>query len=48
VRPVWFIVEPNREQLVAIGKLVDAGHLKVAVDRVMALEQAGEAYQLAQ
>ena len=28
VRCVWFIVEPSREQLIRIGKLIDAGQMK--------------------
>src|SRR6266705_3932809 len=28
VRPVWFIVEPNREQLIQIGALIDAGQIR--------------------
>ena len=40
----YFIVEPNRAQLIKLGRLADAGELKPAIDSVFALEQANEAF----
>src|SRR5215467_15295311 len=34
VRPVWFVVEPNREQLVKIGALIDEGKVRPIIDTV--------------
>jgi NADPH:quinone reductase-like Zn-dependent oxidoreductase len=45
VRCVWFIVEPSREQLIQIGKLIDAGQVKPIIDTVFPLAQAREAYE---
>ena len=44
VRGVFFIVEPNRAQLVEIAKLIDTGSLKPVVESVFPLEQAREAF----
>jgi NADPH:quinone reductase-like Zn-dependent oxidoreductase len=40
----FFIVEPNRDQLVEIGKLVDSGELKTFVAAAVAFDQASTAY----
>jgi NADPH:quinone reductase-like Zn-dependent oxidoreductase len=40
----YFVVEPNREQLVELGRLVDAGELRVEVDSVFPLEAAPAAF----
>ncbi len=45
VRFVWFIVQPNREQLVHIGSLIDAGKLRPIIDTVFPLAQARQAYE---
>jgi len=45
VRPVWFVVEPNREELIQIGTLIDAGHLRPIIDTVFPLAQARQAYE---
>jgi NADPH:quinone reductase-like Zn-dependent oxidoreductase len=45
VRPVWFIVEPNRELLIQIGALIDAGQLRPIIDAVFPLSQARQAYE---
>jgi len=34
VRFVWFVVEPNRNELVQIGSLIDAGKLRPIIDAV--------------
>ncbi len=39
-----FIVEPNHEQLIQIGDLLDAGHLHTVVDAVLPFAQASAAY----
>jgi NADPH:quinone reductase-like Zn-dependent oxidoreductase len=45
IRPVWFIVEPNRDELIQIGTLIDAGHLRPIIDTVFPLSQARQAYE---
>jgi NADPH:quinone reductase-like Zn-dependent oxidoreductase len=45
VRPAWFIVEPNREQLIQIGALIDAGRIRPIIDTVLPLSQARQAYE---
>ena len=42
---IYFIVEPNREQLVEIGRLADAGKLRSLVDSVFPLEEARAAFE---
>jgi NADPH:quinone reductase-like Zn-dependent oxidoreductase len=45
VRPTWFVVEPNREQLIQIGTLIDAGRIRPIVETVLPLAQARQAYE---
>jgi len=45
VRPVWFVVEPNREQLIQVGSLIDAGQLRPVIETVPPLSQARQAYE---
>jgi NADPH:quinone reductase-like Zn-dependent oxidoreductase len=45
MRPVWFVVEPNREQLIQIGALIDAGRIRPIIDTVLPLSQARQAYE---
>jgi len=45
VRPVWFVVQPNREQLVRIGTLIDEGKVRPIIDTVLPLSQARQAYE---
>jgi len=45
VRPVWFVVEPNLEQLVQIGALIDEGRMLPIIDTVLPLSQARQAYE---
>lgn len=45
VRPVWFVVEPNREQLIQIGALIDAGRIRPIIEAVLPLSQARQAYE---
>jgi NADPH:quinone reductase-like Zn-dependent oxidoreductase len=40
----YFVVEPNRTQLVELARLADAGELTPAVDSVFPLEEAIEAF----
>jgi NADPH:quinone reductase-like Zn-dependent oxidoreductase len=44
VKGAFFIVEPNRKQLVEIGKQLDAGHLRAFVKAAFALNEASAAY----
>jgi NADPH:quinone reductase-like Zn-dependent oxidoreductase len=41
---VYFIVEPSREQLTELAKLVDAGELRPVIDQVFPLEEARAAF----
>ena len=41
---IYFVVEPNREQLVELAGLVDAGDLRPAIDSVFPLEDARAAF----
>src|SRR5215472_14264752 len=45
IRPFWFAVEPNRDALIQIGTLIDAGHLRPIIDTVFPLSQARQAYE---
>ena len=45
VRPVWFVVEPNREQLIQIGALIDAGRIRPIIETVLPLSQVRQAYE---
>ena len=40
----YFVVEPNRSQLVELGRRADAGELKAAIDSVFPLEEAAAAF----
>ena len=40
----YFIVEPNRAQLVELGRRADAGELRVAIDSTFPLEDADRAF----
>ncbi len=42
---LFFIVEPNRAQLEEIGRMIDAGRLRVFVDTVLPLDQARQAFE---
>jgi NADPH:quinone reductase-like Zn-dependent oxidoreductase len=44
VRQAFFIVEPSRTQLVEAGRLLEAGKLRTAVDAVLPVSSAPEAY----
>ncbi len=43
----YFVVEPNRDELIQIGALIDAGQLRPIVDSVFPLAQARQAYEQA-
>jgi NADPH:quinone reductase-like Zn-dependent oxidoreductase len=42
---IYFIVEPDRDQLLEMGKLVDAGELRTEVDSVFSLREALAAFE---
>ena len=44
VRCLYFVVEPNRDQLIEIGRLVDNGDLRPEVDSVFAFAEARAAF----
>jgi NADPH:quinone reductase-like Zn-dependent oxidoreductase len=41
------VVEPNREQLLKIGALIEAGQLHPVIDTVFPLAEARQAYEQA-
>jgi NADPH:quinone reductase-like Zn-dependent oxidoreductase len=41
----YFVVEPSREQLVELARLVDAGRLRPSIDSVFPLEDARAAFE---
>lgn len=43
-RAVWFIVRPDRGQLIEIGRLIDAGHVRPIVSAELSLADGPEAY----
>jgi NADPH:quinone reductase-like Zn-dependent oxidoreductase len=43
-KQAFFIVEPNREQLIEVGELLDGGDLQTCVDAVVPFDQAAAAY----
>jgi NADPH:quinone reductase-like Zn-dependent oxidoreductase len=45
VRAVEFIVEPNREQLIEIARLIDAGALRPIVQETFALKDTRQAFE---
>jgi NADPH:quinone reductase-like Zn-dependent oxidoreductase len=45
VRDAFFIVEPNRDQLIEISRLIDAGVIRPIVGAVFAMEDFRQAYE---
>jgi NADPH:quinone reductase-like Zn-dependent oxidoreductase len=45
LRGAFFIVEPNRAQLIQLGHLIDKGTLRVVVGAVLPLASAREAFE---
>lgn len=41
----YFVVEPHREQLIELARLVDSGELRVAIDSTFALSEAAAAFE---
>ncbi len=41
---IWFVVEPNRAQLIDMERLIDAGHLRPIVSATLPLAAGREAY----
>ena len=46
-RASYFIVEPDREQLAELARRIDAGRLRVVIDRVFPLAEARSAFEYA-
>ena len=44
-RELFFIVEPNRNELIELGKLIDAGQLKTIIAEVFPLDDARKAFE---
>jgi NADPH:quinone reductase-like Zn-dependent oxidoreductase len=47
VRAVFFIVQPNRAELIQIGNLIDAGQLRPVIEAVYPLSEARQAFERA-
>jgi len=45
IKALYFVVSPNREQLVEIAKLVDNGSLQPSIDMIFPLPKAREAFE---
>lgn len=45
IQAIYFVVEPNREQLVEIARLADNGQLKPTIDMVFPLADARKAFE---
>ena len=45
VRAVFFIVEPDREELIQLGNLIDAGQLRSVIETVYPLSEARQAFE---
>ncbi len=45
IRTCYFVVEPNRQQLVALAGMIDAGELRPSIDSVFALTDARAAFE---
>jgi NADPH:quinone reductase-like Zn-dependent oxidoreductase len=45
ITALYFVVEPSREQLVELARLVDGGGLRVTIDEVFALTDARAAFE---
>jgi NADPH:quinone reductase-like Zn-dependent oxidoreductase len=43
-RAIWFVVEPNRGQLMELGELIDGGRLRPIVSSMLPLARGREAY----
>jgi NADPH:quinone reductase-like Zn-dependent oxidoreductase len=43
-RAIWFVVRPDRGQLIEIGRLIDAGHVRPIVSAEVPLADGREAY----
>jgi NADPH:quinone reductase-like Zn-dependent oxidoreductase len=41
----YFVVEPGRDQLLELGRLVDSGELRVAIDSTFPLSDAAVAFE---
>jgi len=48
INTVALYAQPNRNQLTEIGQLIDAGQVKVTVEKVLPLQEAREAHELSQ
>jgi NADPH:quinone reductase-like Zn-dependent oxidoreductase len=48
VRAEMLGMQPNSAQLAEIAKLVDSGHLRVVVERVLPLSEARQAHELSE
>jgi NADPH:quinone reductase-like Zn-dependent oxidoreductase len=47
IASIYFVVEPSREQLIELARLVDDGGLRPAIDTVFALDDARRAFERA-
>ena len=47
VRALFFIVQPNRAELIQIGDLIDAGQVQPVIETVFPLSEARQAFERA-
>lgn len=45
ITAIYFVVEPNREQLQELTRLIDGGHLRPIIDKVYPLTEARRAFE---
>ena len=45
IASTYFVVEPNRDQLVELARIIDSGHLRPAIDSVFPLGEAQAAFE---
>ncbi len=45
VRAAFFVVQPNRTELIQIGNLIDAGHVRPMIETVFPLSEARQAFE---
>ena len=45
VRGIFFIVKPNRPELIEIARLIDGGYVRPKIEAVFPLERARQAFE---
>ena len=47
MRALFFVVQPNRAELIQIGDLIDAGQVQPVIETVFPLSEARQAFERA-